>query len=423
MAQTLREKAEAALEEVRGKGKPKPQPTRQQSERKLDMPATSVFARELANNTFRNTVTNGAPTIGRLLASGGGLLRSLDNIGPGFWDEYDAAVEDEAGKFPAAKFIGWGGPDPIDAEANLVANLQTVGGVFGDVDQRKRDVANDLFSTELLREEQYPSAVKAGDIGADILTLIGLRGPGSTKRVAERAAKRRGGTVYTGGNARAQEEIEAMIQEAKKQFGQGAKKIGGTSAEAAFVSALNGNDPLRAAIAGASIQAGSSGMLFLGSQAWRRNIVKDVATMGLGLSLAKAIFGGDDDIRLLQDIETIINKNSDVIQGAMIATVLGTRRPSIGKMSRRAPVLAEGWNTGLRTGVLSQVTSQLAKAKMNGEEDVLRVVDILSKDPQAFGQVVGNRVIRSVEKGDLRKTVKSLLEKDSFQRRLALYGQ
>jgi len=210
-----------------------------------------------------------------------------------------------------------------------------------------------------------------------------------------------------------------LVDKIKRAFPNGVKRMKESGIEAGLLGILADADPVQSALIGAGAQAAGSGALFTGSHILKNNLVNNAFGAALILGIAQTLTPMTDNKTFLQNLETIIDKESGFLAAGALSSLLWRRPGVAGRFADRNPVVADSVMTFSRSTVAS-MAAKLVAANEAGDEAPMQVLAILRDDPEAFGPQVGSRLFKTmdIDKGDgFFKQVDRLYENRTFRRR------
>lgn len=293
-------------------------------------------------------------------------------------------------------------PEDVDLRVDpdrVVAGVRTVGRMLGG-EGPGEDGLSGAFRRELesLRQEraqrrqENPGAAAGGQVGGDVLTLLGGRLPLARARQAIPALQLNQ-KVPPG----AQREVARFVNSGPVQrLFRGTGRAAETGLEGGLLAVLDRGDPAEVAAASAGLQAGGSLALTAGKKFLERPGLNTLVSIGLGtigLQMFKELSPGGRD-RILESSESAVKKFLAAGGLGMLAGAAGTGRLT-GPFAESLPKVADALSAVPR-GALTSLVNDLLEEEERGVEQTEVVIDQLAREPDFFGAEARQRLERAL---------------------------
>ena len=377
-------------------------------ERLARLQAADINQSQTAGSAFIKTTGRGVATLalGFPQASGTALAftAALPALLPG-GESFREQFETEKGRFPA----------------NLLRKIPapTFEGIFGIEEEATR------------MREQFPKATGAGDVAADVLTLLTGRLP-LAKGIAKAERKLVGKTpdLLFGGaipkitDPGAKRLVKRVIDsKSVRLLARGSGRSLEAGFEAAALDMLKGDDPLETAMYVAGVQAGGSAILTAGKglltggplKAGSKLALAAVGTGALIQIVKETAPGGRDS--LIDSVETGFEKVWLALVFGIAAGALGTGRLRGTKLAEDLPRLTDALATIPRATMISLLEGW-RDAGPDEQQTIELVIGKLSEDPEFFGKGSAMKLQSAITNNRFAEELRAMQKNRTFKRKL-----
>jgi len=317
--------------------------------------------------------------------------------------------ETEKGKFPASLLRKIPAP--------------TFEGIFGIEEESER------------MREQFPKATGAGDVAADVITLLTGRLPlakainkAETKLAGKAPDLLFGGAVPKITDPGAKRLVKRVIDSKMvRSLARGAGRSLETGFEAAALDMLKGDDPLETAMFAAGAQVGGSVLLTIGKGLTTGGPLRIGSKLALSAVSAGALIqlvkdttpGGQDN--LIDSIETGFEKVWLALLFGVVAGAVGTGRLRGGKLAEDLPKLTDAIATIPRATMIS-LLEDWKDAGPDERQNLELVVGKLSEDPDFFGKGAAVKLQSAITNNRFAEALRELQNNKAFKQKLFSLG-
>jgi len=363
---------------------------------------------ETAGSAFIKTTGRGVANLalGFPQASGTALAftAALPALVPG-GESFREQFETEKGRFPASLLRKI--PAPTFEE------------IFGITEESER------------MREQFPKATGAGDVAADVITLLTGRLP-LAKGIAKAERKLVGKTpdLLFGGaipkitDPGAKRLVKRVIDsKSVRLLARGAGRSLEAGFEAAALDLLKGDAPLETAMYVAGAQAGGSVLLTIGKGLTTGGPLRIGSKLALSAVSAGALIqlvknttpGGQDN--LIDSIETGFEKVMLAVLFGAVAGAVGAGRLRGTKLAEDLPKLTDAIAAIPRASMIS-LLENYRDAGPDDQQTIELVIGKLSEDPEFFGTRVATKLQSAMENNRFAEALRELQNNKAFKQKL-----
>lgn len=357
-------------------------------------------ALELGFRRFLNNIMAIPSATGEALAIGGAIPGTIaDTVtgeGDSLGERFQQNLQAQQQQFPASALrslprpttgdVIAGGQAAVDAAGNLV-NLQApnLGGEFAERQLQQQGRLQSL--------EQGPGGA-TGQIAGDVATLLTGRAPFSRARAPARRARREAAEAEFRDVAPELPEhinrqfrdvltdkVAGLLRNRSSDIKRAAQRSAEAGLETATLALLNEDDPVTAAMLGSGAQAGGSLGLFLGEKPVKR-LLPVVAGATVLTQMYKAVGPGERNI--FESFDFAIDKSIAAIALGAAGAMAGSGRLR-GPGAEQFPALFDAM-TAIPRGAVQNRLREMNREVEAGNESPLRVLEILSSEPQRFNR-------------------------------------
>ncbi len=406
-------------------------------EAQLSKTETPTPFMDAVGNTFMNTILQLPKLPGQALAAGAAAIEGGASAATGGEFDFGGRFEEQKGKFPASLLL----KAPTTSVQELEAGFTAVRKEFGHQPfeepgdpgiPRLRGAQTSAmfnrigasFDEELARinqedariAEKFPFKTKAGEIGGDVLSLVGGRLPFAKGiNAAETAFVTKKFTdSMTDPGVRKLVEL-ALDSKAVLALKRGGARSVEAGAEAAVLSLLKEGDPLETAafaaggqIVGSGLLKFSEGLLTGGPLKIGGKILLASASFGALIQMSKETIPGGDANAARELIDSMSEGFAKVqmalILGA-VSTLAGAGRLRGGDLAKSLPKFMDALATTPRAISISLLQDYL-NATPDEQQTIDATLEQLQQDPEFFGPEITDRLLKALQAGNLTQALR-----------------
>ena len=294
-----------------------------------------------------------------------------------------------------------------------------------DMGQVFADARDEILEGVLQRREAHPIGAGAGDVMADVMTVVTGRTPIVTaKRNARLGKMKQPQAPVKEMDPGFRKWADQKINQYKDWFKTSGYEIAETGVEGAVLAALQDEDPLMGAAFGAGTQSVSN----LSQHIWeeipdlgmkpgltRTGTKAGITAFGIAslVQVFKELTPGGRD-RILESEESGYRKAAVAMAVGAMTQAAGFGRPSKTQLDDLG-LLVDTWHSARRASVMSLVSEM----ENDDSGDVARVWTQMAQDPSYFDTTANRRLTRAFEDDEISMTgaIESLMEADRKFRR------
>lgn len=377
-----------------------------------------------------------AATGGGINAARDSIVNKISGVPADFIDNFLNRREELLNTQPLSGLQNLPRP-PADLGENIRAFNQATSVDFENLFPDDAPSAADRFSQaqddEALRTEQarelFPKMFGAGEVAADVGSVLTARAPLARARAPGQAAKRLAviedakktlAELPPGVNTKVNdvftETVLPFFKDTSARAKSGVLKAGETGLEGALLAALNENDLESSFGLAAGAQGAGSLSLFLVEKPSKR-LLPAVGLAWVASEMMKAAGPGSQDFFESKDFA--IQKLVAVMGAGAVSAMAGAGRFR-GPTAERFPAFMDSL-TAVPRGAVVSLLSDLTKAQESGDPSVMQVMERFATSPSTFNENQQNalmRAMRSGKEGAFTREVQRLMDNEDFVRRL-----
>lgn len=297
-----------------------------------------------------------------------------------------------------------------------------------DMGKLYHQMRDEFLEGYIQRREAQPLGAGSGDVLGDVASLFVARKPFVSASRQARLARGETAPAATAASQTMTPDWRRFVQRQSEKYSNWFKesgiKVAETGIEGAYLAAIQDEDPIMAAAAGAGLQAATN----FTERVWsdipdfgmkpgitRTGIKAGITAFGITslIQMFKELSPAGRD-RILESEEAGYKKAALTMMAAATLHLSGFGRPTRQQLNELG-MLADTWHSARRGSILSLIS----EIENDDSGDVDRVWMAINQDPNYFDTTALRRLNRAFENDDIshKETIETLMESDRHFRR------